>query len=40
MINKVISQILPHMPEKLVWQFSKEYIAGKQPNRPWKPLWS
>ncbi len=29
MINKVISQILPHMPEKLVWQFSKEYIAGK-----------
>ena len=29
MINKLISQILPHMPEKLVWQFSKEYIAGK-----------
>lgn len=29
MINKLISQILPHMPEKLVWQFSKQYIAGK-----------
>lgn len=29
MINKLISQILPHMPEKLIWQFSKEYIAGK-----------
>lgn len=29
MINKLISNILPYMPEKLVWQFSKEYIAGE-----------
>ncbi len=29
MFNKIISKMLPHMPEKLVWQFSKEYIAGE-----------
>lgn len=29
MFNKLIAQILPHMPEKLIWQFSKRYIAGK-----------
>lgn len=29
MFNKLISNILPYMPEKLVWQFSKEYIAGE-----------
>jgi len=29
MINKLISQILPYMPKKLVWLFSKEYIAGE-----------
>ncbi|WP_136796669.1 MULTISPECIES: proline dehydrogenase family protein [Desulfosediminicola] len=29
MINKLISQILPFMPKKLVWLFSKEYIAGE-----------
>lgn len=29
MINKLISQILPLMPEKLVWQVSKTYIAGE-----------
>ncbi len=29
MINKLISNILPHMPEKLVWMVSKNYIAGK-----------
>jgi len=29
MLNKLISNILPYMPEKLVWQFSKEYIAGE-----------
>lgn len=28
MFNKLISNILPYMPKKLVWQFSKEYIAG------------
>lgn len=29
MINKLIAQVLPHMPEKLIWQFSKRYIAGE-----------
>ncbi len=29
MINTLISKILPYMPQKLVWQFSKEYIAGQ-----------
>lgn len=29
MLNKLISNILPYMPQKLVWQFSKEYIAGE-----------
>ncbi len=29
MLNKLISNILPYMPKKLVWQFSKEYIAGE-----------
>ncbi|WP_107822864.1 proline dehydrogenase family protein [Mangrovibacterium marinum] len=29
MINKLIAQMLPHLPEKLVWQFSKRYIAGE-----------
>ncbi|WP_163718129.1 proline dehydrogenase family protein [Mangrovibacterium lignilyticum] len=29
MINKVIAQVLPYMPEKLIWQFSKRYIAGE-----------
>lgn len=29
MINKLISNILPYMPKKLVWLFSKEYIAGE-----------
>ncbi len=29
MINKLISNILPYMPKKLVWVFSKEYIAGE-----------
>lgn len=29
MINKLISHILPYMPKKLVWVFSKEYIAGE-----------
>ncbi len=29
MLNKLISNILPYMPQKLVWQFSKDYIAGE-----------
>ncbi|WP_163336787.1 proline dehydrogenase family protein [Desulfopila sp. IMCC35008] len=29
MINSLISKILPYMPQKLVWLFSKEYIAGQ-----------
>ena len=29
MINKLIAQVLPYMPEKLIWQFSKRYIAGQ-----------
>ena len=29
MINKIIAGILPHMPKKLVWMFSKQYIAGE-----------
>jgi len=29
MLNKLIAGLLPHMPKKLVWLFSKEYIAGE-----------
>jgi proline dehydrogenase len=29
MFNKLISQILPFMPKKLVWIFSRKYIAGE-----------
>ena len=29
MINKIIAGLLPHMPKKLVWMLSKEYIAGE-----------
>ena len=29
MFNKLISNILPHLPKKLVWQFSKDYVAGE-----------
>jgi proline dehydrogenase len=29
MFNKLIANILPHMPKKLVWVFSKRYIAGE-----------
>ncbi len=29
MINKLISQILPYFPPKLIWPFSKTYIAGE-----------
>jgi proline dehydrogenase len=29
MLNKLISNMLPYMPKKLVWVFSKRYIAGE-----------
>lgn len=29
MFNKMVAGILPYMPKKLVWIFSKEYIAGE-----------
>jgi proline dehydrogenase len=29
MFYRLISNILPHLPKKLVWQFSKEYVAGE-----------
>jgi proline dehydrogenase len=29
MFNKMIAGMLPHMPRKLVWIFSKKYIAGE-----------
>lgn len=29
MINSMIAGILPYMPKKLVWMFSKQYIAGE-----------
>jgi proline dehydrogenase len=29
MINKIIAGLLPYMPKKLVWIFSKKYIAGE-----------
>lgn len=29
MLNKLIADILPHMPKRLVWIFSKRYIAGE-----------
>ena len=29
MINKLIAGILPYMPKKLVWIFSRKYIAGE-----------
>ncbi|MCG8551226.1 MAG: proline dehydrogenase family protein [Desulfobacterales bacterium] len=29
MLHKIISQTLPYFPPKLIWQFSKSYIAGE-----------
>lgn len=29
MITKIISQTLPYFPQKFIWQFSKNYIAGE-----------
>ena len=29
MLNKIIANIIPYMPKKLIWVFSKRYIAGE-----------
>jgi proline dehydrogenase len=29
MLNKIIANALPYMPQKLIWMFSKRYIAGQ-----------
>jgi proline dehydrogenase len=29
MINRLIANILPYMPKKLIWIFSQRYIAGE-----------
>lgn len=29
MINKLIAKLLPHFPKRLIWIFSKRYIAGE-----------
>ncbi len=29
MINRIIASVLPHMPKRLVWIFSKKYISGE-----------
>ena len=29
MINRMIANILPHMPKRMIWIFSKKYIAGE-----------
>ena len=28
MFNKLIAELLPHFPKRLIWSFSKKYIAG------------
>ena len=28
MLNKLIAGLLPYMPQKFVWVFSKRYVAG------------
>lgn len=30
MLNKLIANLIPHMPRKLIWVFSKRYIAGER----------
>jgi Proline dehydrogenase len=30
MFNKILANALPHMPKKLIWIFSKRYIAGEK----------
>jgi proline dehydrogenase len=29
MINQLLANALPYMPKKLIWIFSKRYIAGE-----------
>lgn len=29
MLNKIVANTLPHLPKKLVWLFSKRYVAGE-----------
>ena len=29
MLNKIVSNTLPYLPKRLVWHFSKSYIAGE-----------
>lgn len=29
MLNKILANVLPYMPKKLIWIFSKRYIAGE-----------
>jgi proline dehydrogenase len=29
-LNRLIGKVLPYMPEKLIWQVSKKYIAGSE----------
>jgi len=29
MLNKIIASVLPYMPKKLIWIFSKDYISGE-----------
>jgi len=29
MLNKIVANTLPHLPKKLVWFFSKRYVAGE-----------
>lgn len=33
MFNKIIASMLPHMPKKFIWIFSKKYIAGETLNQ-------
>src|ERR1035437_8666104 len=30
MINKLIAKLLPYFPKKLIWVFSRRYIAGER----------
>lgn len=29
MLQKIVANILPHLPQSFVWRFSKEYVAGQ-----------
>jgi proline dehydrogenase len=30
MFNKIVANTLPHLPKKIVWMFSKRYVAGER----------